>query len=133
MTTCEKHNEERVLQGGKSRCKSCQREYQASWFEKNREAQRERVCNNTKKSRERNQAHVMEHLKSNPCIDCGESDPVVLEFDHREDKIDAICNMIKKCVSLKKLMAEIAKCDVRCANCHRRKTSSDFGYWRENF
>jgi hypothetical protein len=25
---------------------------------------------------------------------------------------------------------EIDKCDVRCANCHRRRTAADFGWWR---
>jgi hypothetical protein len=28
------------------------------------------------------------------------------------------------------LKAEIAKCQVRCANCHRRRTAAQFGWWR---
>ncbi|MCW2623240.1 MAG: hypothetical protein JWL64_2842 [Frankiales bacterium] len=30
----------------------------------------------------------------------------------------------------KTILLEIAKCDVRCANCHRRRTSGDFAWWR---
>ena len=75
---------------------------------------------------------VLEYLLENPCIDCGESDPIVLEFDHREgtEKIYAVTQMISHNCGLKKIFAEIEKCDVRCANCHRRKTALRRGYMR---
>lgn len=69
----------------------------------------------------------------NPCVDCGEDDPVVLEFDHvRGDKAGSISLMIHNGVSLETLIIEINKCQVRCANCHRRKTARDRGYFRWN-
>jgi len=55
------------------------------------------------------------YLLNHPCVDCGESDPVVLTFDHRDQSK-------KKCRinSLHSLRYEAKKCDVRCANCHLR-------------
>lgn len=58
------------------------------------------------------------------CVDCHERDPVVLDFDHRpgERKLFNIGTTAMG-VSQLRLLAEIAKCDVRCANCHRRITA----------
>lgn len=77
-------------------------------------------------TRVRNRKIILDHLIANPCVDCGEADPIVLEFDHREDKSFQIGDMGAK-VGLARLLAEIAKCDVRCANCHRRKSYHDRG------
>ena len=69
-------------------------------------------------------AWVLSYLRGHPCIDCGETDPVVLEFDHREgaEKAFNVSDAVRSKVALKTVQAEVAKCDVRCANCHRRIT-----------
>jgi len=69
-------------------------------------------------------AYIDEYLQRHACIDCGECDPIVLEFDHRDpaQKEFAISRLRTIPVSFARLKKEIAKCDVRCANCHRRKT-----------
>ena len=61
------------------------------------------------------------------CTDCGETDPIVLEFDHvRGEKA---FNLVESsCRSLMSVWEEIQKCDVVCANCHRRRTSAQGGY-----
>jgi len=75
------------------------------------------------KVRVRIRAFITAHLKANPCVDCGEANIIVLEFDHiGDDKDFNLSDAARKGVSMKKLNAEIAKCEVRCANCHRRKT-----------
>jgi 5-methylcytosine-specific restriction endonuclease McrA len=74
------------------------------------------------KTRVRIRAFITAHLKANPCVDCGETDAIVLEFDHVRDKDFNISDATRKGVSMKKLKDEIAKCEVRCSNCHRRKT-----------
>jgi hypothetical protein len=67
-------------------------------------------------------------LANNHCVDCGESDITVLEFDHKGNipKFRAVSSLMKNRYSLEKIKEEIAKCEVRCANCHRRKTARDF-------
>lgn len=74
-------------------------------------------------SRQRAQEYVLRYLRTHPCVDCGETDPVVLDFDHREPetKFKSISDLATTGYSLKRIGHEIAKCDVRCANCHRRR------------
>ena len=57
------------------------------------------------------------------CFDCGESNPIILEFDHvRGEKVMNIADMVNNSYSLSTIKDEIRKCEVRCANCHRVKT-----------
>lgn len=64
------------------------------------------------------------YLSTHPCIDCGESDPVVLDFDHIDPatKTRSIARMLSGHVKWENILKEIEKCEVRCANCHRRRT-----------
>ena len=109
------------------------REYQAKWFERNRETQRQRVRANNDVARERNIGIIIEYLSSHPCVDCGESDIVVLEFDHvRGEKCASVTTAVKNAWSEEKLRLEIDKCEIRCCNCHRRKTAKDFNWYKAN-
>jgi transposase-like protein len=73
--------------------------------------------------------HVLAHLRRTPCADCGESDPIVLEFDHVGEKTANIADLVSDAASTKAVDAEIARCEVVCANCHRRRTAIR-GRWR---
>lgn len=66
--------------------------------------------------RDVNRQLVLAHLADHPRVDCGETDVVVLDFDHRENKSFGIANMMQF-ARWARIAAEIAKCDVRCANC----------------
>jgi hypothetical protein len=73
---------------------------------------------------------VYAYLAEHPCVDCGESDPVVLDFDHvRGQKFMNVKRMLAGTYSLKRIFEEIEKCDVRCANCHRRATAKRDGFF----
>ena len=72
---------------------------------------------------------VLEYLAERGCSDCGESDPVVLEFDHLEDKTFTISSGIRD-RNWESVVSEIGKCDVVCANCHRRRTALRGGFVR---
>ncbi len=75
---------------------------------------------------------IGEHLRANPCVDCGESDVRVLDFDHLVgcDKRADIAAMVNAGGRWSDIELEIAKCAVRCANCHRRVTSDRAQDWR---
>jgi len=68
--------------------------------------------------------------KSKPCEDCKNSYPhYVMDLDHRPDELKTfeLSDAIAKGKSKQKILDEIAKCDVVCANCHRVRT-----FTREN-
>jgi hypothetical protein len=110
-----------------SYCKQCKLEYDKQYYAKNDSRQKWQREQN-KKVAKRNQDYVWNYLLNHPCVDCGESDPVVLEFDHQKDKISGVGKMSSKQVSISKLQAEIDKCQIRCCNCHRRKTARTLGW-----
>lgn len=83
--------------------------------------ERSRISNIAKRAR--NKEYIAEYLGSHSCVDCGESDPIVLEFDHvRGEKRKDVSVMVQQCCSIQTIRNEIDKCEVRCANCHRRVT-----------
>lgn len=64
----------------------------------------------------------LEHYKlERGCSRCPEHDPVCLDFHHRNpyEKEMTISLGIAR-ASLHRLQNEIAKCDILCANCHRK-------------
>ncbi len=115
-------------------CKECKRAYEQGYWLKNREKLLIKKAINKQKSLDRNLLFVVNFLKNHSCIDCGETDLIVLEFDHvRGTKKNSICEMVLNTVSIKTLKEEINKCDIRCANCHRRKTARERNYKILNF
>ena len=78
--------------------------------------------------RPRNREFVAEYLSTHPCVDCGEGDLIVLEFDHRDPatKREDVGRLIHTS-TVGIVRAEIEKCDVRCGNCHRIRTATQFG------
>lgn len=74
---------------------------------------------------------LLDFLSTKKCIDCGEKDPVVLDFDHIDpsNKFKSISQMLSGHYSWKSVTTEMNKCEIRCANCHRRKSYTQFGYF----
>ena len=97
---------------------------QAAASKRHYEANKEKVKS---RSRERNKKQLVvnkeyvDKVKSNSgCVDCGETNPLVLDFDHVEgEKIMNISDMARTSYSRETIMREIDKCEVRCSNCHR--------------
>jgi hypothetical protein len=121
------------------RCKKCYNLWYKQYFsrEDNRKKQVERVTKVNKKMIEEARIYIFEYLKQNPCIDCGESNPIVLEFDHKDpkDKSFIVSSAITRTsyVNLEIVKNEINKCEIRCANCHRIKTAKQQNYWKYRF
>lgn len=69
-------------------------------------------------------AKLLRSHKNRPCFDCGEQYPYyVMDFDHRpnEQKLYEP-NKLANVSSIRRILAELAKCDVVCSNCHRIRT-----------
>lgn len=71
-----------------------------------------------------------EYLQQHPCMDCGETDIRVLEFDHLGEKMMEISQMVATGCYWYEILNEIGKCEVVCANCHRKRTYARSGSWR---
>jgi hypothetical protein len=109
-------------------CKACRRVYGMAYYRKHKARINQHRLVNMTRYRARNRANVDEYLSSHPCVDCGEPDVRVLEFDHvRGQKEGNVGDLVGEGLAWQRILSEISKCEVRCANCHRRKTVQQFG------
>lgn len=115
-------------------CRACKATYDQNLYRGKPDRKRSIQASNKARAIE-NAKRVFLYLLAHPCRDCGEGDPVVLEFDHvRGEKSSAITNMVRGgAYRWDTIATEISKCVVRCANCHRRRTAFQLGYraWRD--
>ena len=83
--------------GRQAHCRPCG----SSYYQSNAERHKANVLARAKRARERGYAVVDEYLSTHPCVDCGESDPVVLEFDHtdRNTKTAAVAQLLQGSVT----------------------------------
>jgi hypothetical protein len=76
------------------------------------------------RARWRSQAALLDQLRNVPCADCAERfPPCAMDFDHRDPstKEQRVTAMIGR-AGISRILAEVAKCDIVCANCHRART-----------
>jgi hypothetical protein len=109
-------------------CKDCWRTIRKSNYTDNREYYLNKSKKHGAENRCKYREFLLEYFKDNHCVDCGESDPLVLDFDHLSDKKMNVSAM--KNYKLDAIKKEISKCVVRCGNCHRRKTAVSENSWR---
>ena len=113
----------------RARCRLCMRAYARKHYRRNKARYAAGNWGRKRSSRGSLSREIDEYLRVHTCVDCGEYDPLVLEFDHRDgtDKLETIAFLRARGKS-DELLAEIEKCDVRCANCHQRRTAKQFGW-----
>ena len=110
-------------------CRACMAQYNRAHYLANRQLYIRRARARAKVVRRERIAYVVEYLRAHPCVDCGETDPMVLEFDHLRDKAFNISEgLVDR--GWHAVLDEIAKCEVVCANCHRRRTAQRGGFMR---
>ena len=117
-----------------SQCKECEKIRDKIHYRESI-SRRDSVLETALNQKNRNLAIVNE-AHSCGCRKCGDKRFYVLDFHHRnpEEKAGVIAHMIKS-ASEKGLIAELAKCDVLCANCHRefhylnQETGIDYKTW----
>lgn len=130
---CHVKKEENCFHKSKSRgfqsvCKLCRKEIDKQYW-KSRSLNEEKMQdkkNYLANRRNEFRKFIYEYVSTHPCVDCSENDPIVLTFDHLFDKKFNISDASNGSVSMDSLKSEIEKCEVRCANCHLRKTAKDF-------
>jgi hypothetical protein len=106
--------------GLQTACRLCMKIWGAARYQLTKEEHRE----SKRALRNRNREVVAKYLETHPCVDCGLTDFKVLTFDHvRGKKRGNLSDMIRLAWGLKVIFEEIAKCEVRCFNCHMRKDS----------
>jgi hypothetical protein len=115
-----------------TRCRACRSAYGKRHYARNRDQYIARSKARPDRHRHERMTYwswLMNYLASHPCVDCGAAEPVLLQFDHRDGtmKVDTVGSMLHR-ASWTTLLNEIAKCDVRCANCHRIRTAERFGW-----
>lgn len=114
------HKSKRSADGHQAGCKACRCAQQKARYEADKDAHRACIA-----ARQKTISDFIDSRKVDPCLDCGKSyPPYVMDFDHRpgEVKLFAIAKARNVGYSLEKVQAEIDKCDLVCANCHRERT-----------
>jgi hypothetical protein len=110
-------------------CRPCRSDYGKEHYQANRQRYIDQAAAVKRRLRLERTALLIEYFKTHPCVLCGEADPVVLEFDHLRDKqFDVGAGLLDH--AWQTILDEIAKCEVVCANCHRRRTAERRGTQR---
>lgn len=113
------HKESSRIDGLATQCKACRSAHYKKTYQSKKDKLRAGIV-----ARRKELAARVEALKRQPCMDCGGTfAPYVMDFDHRDgnDKVKGISTFISR-GSWTRIEAEIAKCDLVCANCHRIRT-----------
>lgn len=109
-------------------CRPCHNAQKRKHYDLNGPRERARTLARHHRLVAENAPRLRQYLVEHPCVDCGESDPLVLEFDHIRDKRIEVPRMLWSGAPWTQIALEIAKCEVRCANCHRRRTARQRGF-----
>ncbi|HSK92972.1 MAG TPA: hypothetical protein VLA76_02800 [Candidatus Angelobacter sp.] len=102
------------------RARASQRPYNVEYYRRNRELELQRV-----RVRQAGMVELLRDLRRVPCADCGRRfRPYQMDFDHRDPTTKAFNVMTGRAMlmSTAKVLAEVAKCDIVCVNCHRLRT-----------
>lgn len=102
----------------KHTCRPCTRAYGRDHYQRNKGDYLEKA-----RRWEAKMKALIDAAKNRPCTDCGQTfPPYVMDFDHLPGREKAFNVSAGRAIGLAKVQAEIDKCDLVCANCHRRRT-----------
>jgi 5-methylcytosine-specific restriction endonuclease McrA len=117
-----------------AQCKACYQEHRKTYYSEHYKKYHDEYLLRARKRRLEVKSilhgNLQAFLSDKKCIMCGENDPVVLDFDHINPatKSFSIAKAITYGKKWEEIFAEIQKCQILCANCHRRKTAKE-GNW----
>lgn len=103
-------------------CKDCNKQYYEKRYKTHSHLYKENAKKQRKTLRERNRKFVIGYKEAHPCQKCGESHPACLDFHHpNDDKEATVSSIARETISIARIRREIDKCQVLCANCHRKE------------
>ena len=112
-------------------CRPCRSEYGREHYLANKQRYIDQAAASKRKIRLARTMYLIEFFKAHPCADCGETDPVVLEFDHLDSRAKSFnIGVVLHYRTWDAILEEMKKCEVVCANCHRRRTARRRGSLR---
>lgn len=114
-----------------NKCRDCTKALTADWYRRNREAHSAQVQENSAVRRKVNRQYVYDYLKAHPCVECGETDPLLLDFDHCQGVKNGHMADLVRHKPLEAVKEEIDLCQVLCVVCHRRKTARERGWYAD--
>lgn len=108
-------------------CRSCDRIRARKWYQDNKDARRV-ILRDQARARKLKVIEILRPRYQAGCVDCGETNFFILEWDHKDgvDKVLPVSKMWN--YSLKRIIEETEKCELRCANCHKIRTAKQLGY-----
>lgn len=110
--------------GLQSQCRECTKANARSHYERNKTY----YLSRNREYRKANMLAFIDYMQDKSCKDCGIADLRVLEFDHKRDKEFNISERLAY-YPLESLLSEIEKCEIVCANCHKIRTATTFGWY----
>ena len=112
-----------------SYCNKCMISYRKMHYQNNRQYYLDKAHKRNGRVRIERTKFLIDYLTKHPCIDCGNNNPIVLEFDHKEEKEkDFNVSSVLIWGSIDRILKEIEKCEIRCANCHKIKTAKQHNW-----
>lgn len=119
-----------------AQCKACYKAHRQTYYrihyERYKDSYLKRAQARRRKVRLEFRTNMLEYLSDKSCLDCGESDIRVLELDHIDPstKLFNISQAVKHGYSWQDVLNEIKKCQILCANCHKKRTAQQFGWYK---
>ncbi len=121
-----------ATRGYQTQCKICRAEYNKGHYRRNSRIYKTRAALRNRDQKAKLHKKLLEYLREHPCTACGETDPVVLDFHHRDRRTKkfSIGRILGYGLSWEAILREIGKCEVLCANDHRRQHAKERNTYR---
>lgn len=138
MKTCSRCKEQKPISefnkkrasGVQPYCRPCQGAYQRDNYEAVRPTALQGIYENRKRRKREIRLFLAGYYSEHPCVDCGETDLAVLDFDHLFEKNFGLNKAIGNVMPIERIKAELENGEVRCSNCHRKITAERSKNWR---
>lgn len=120
-----------------AQCKSCYKEHRKTYQKDHYVRYHQEYLKRAKLRREtlrlEFRANMLDYLDGKVCEECGETDIRTFEFAHIDATAKAfgISQAVRLGRSWSEVLSEICKCRILCANCHKKETAEQFGWYKQ--